>query len=296
MLAETKHTSLRLAAAVLLLLALLTACVSKSAQAQEKIELGRKYLTELNYTEAVASFTEAIQLDPDSIPAYMGRAEAYVGLEQYPEAKADYTTAIEKAADQPYTQAQAYVGRAEVNELTAASEDALSDYEAASNVLDKVDPEKDSSIAANLLEALREKIRAAIARLKALFGTAENANEKETAAELLTRQSVLEWINRERAEKKYAPVQLSTEGQEIADEIANAYHLYCTGKISEDEFGTQERNLMEEWLGETDEVWTITFGEYMSGASITEKAVIGIYENTYVVMYFSGSKSALFNR
>lgn len=37
--------------------------------------MGRKYLTELNYTEAVASFTEAIGLDPEYIPAYMGRAE-----------------------------------------------------------------------------------------------------------------------------------------------------------------------------------------------------------------------------
>ena len=37
--------------------------------------MGRKYLTELNYTEVVASFTEAIGLDPENIPAYMGRAE-----------------------------------------------------------------------------------------------------------------------------------------------------------------------------------------------------------------------------
>lgn len=37
--------------------------------------MGRQYLTELNYTEAVASFTEAIGLDPENIPAYMGRAE-----------------------------------------------------------------------------------------------------------------------------------------------------------------------------------------------------------------------------
>ena len=37
--------------------------------------MGRKYLTELNYTEVVASFTEAIGLDPEHIPAYMGRAE-----------------------------------------------------------------------------------------------------------------------------------------------------------------------------------------------------------------------------
>ena len=40
----------------------------KAVTAADKIELGRKYLTELNYTEAVASFTEAIGLDPENIP------------------------------------------------------------------------------------------------------------------------------------------------------------------------------------------------------------------------------------
>ena len=243
MLAETKHTSLRLAAAVLLVLTLLTACVSKSAQAQEKIDLGQKYLTELNYTEAVASFTEAIELDPDSIPAYMGRAEAHVGLAQYPEAKADYTTAIEKAADQPYTQAQAYVGRAEVNELTAANEDALRDYEAASNALDKVDPEKDSSIAANLLEALREKIRAAIARLKALFGTAEepgNAAGSMAAREYPTTAAVektLQRINAARAEKGWPEVELIpiAECAEIAHEEANIMEQLSMDQITQEE-------------------------------------------------------------
>ena len=138
MLAETKRPSLRLLAVLLLALALFTACTSKAAKAQEKIDLGQKYLTELNYTEAVASFTEAIELDPENIPAYMGRAEAYIGLKQYDDAKADYTTAIEKTEEQPYTQAEAYIGRAEVNELTTANEDALSDYEAASTALDSL--------------------------------------------------------------------------------------------------------------------------------------------------------------
>ena len=112
---------------VLSMILLLTACTSKAQKAVEKVELGQKYLTEQNYTEAVASFTEAIGLDPENIPAYMGRAQAYTGLKQYDDAKADYTTAIEKTEDQPYTQAEAYIGRAEVNELTTDNEDALSD-------------------------------------------------------------------------------------------------------------------------------------------------------------------------
>lgn len=107
---------------LLLSMVFFTACTSKAAKAMEKVELGQKYLTELNYTEAVASFTEAIGLDPENISAYMGRAEAYVGLKQYDDAKTDYTTAIEKAVEQPYTRAEAYVGRAEVNEVTNANE------------------------------------------------------------------------------------------------------------------------------------------------------------------------------
>ena len=173
---------LRLLAALLLVLALFTACSSKAAKAVEKVELGQKYLTELNYTEAVASFTEAIGLDPDNIPAYMGRAEAYVGLKQYDDAKADYTTAIEKTADQPYTQAEAYVGRAEVNELTTSNEDALSDYESASAALETVDVEKITDVTEQMLEALKIKVYNACARLKAFFGQNEAAAADYTSA------------------------------------------------------------------------------------------------------------------
>lgn len=167
---------------MLLAALLFTACTSKAAKAVEKVELGQKYLTELNYTEAVASFTEAIGLDPENIPAYMGRAEAYVGLKQYDDAKADYTTAIEKTADQPYTQAEAYVGRAEVNELTTANEDALADYEAASTALDTVDVEKITDVTEQMLEALKIKIYNACARLKAFFGQNEAAAADYTSA------------------------------------------------------------------------------------------------------------------
>ena len=173
---------LRLFAVLLLALALFTACTSKAAKAQEKIELGQKYLTELNYTEAVASFTEAIELDPENIPAYMGRAEAYIGLKQYDDAKADYTTAIEKTEEQPYQQAEAYIGRAEVNELATANEDALSDYEAASTALDKVDVEKITDVTEQMLEALKIKVYNACARLSALFGKNDAAVASYTKA------------------------------------------------------------------------------------------------------------------
>ena len=167
---------------VLSMILLLTACTSKAQKAVEKVELGQKYLTEQNYTEAVASFTEAIGLDPENIPAYMGRAQAYTGLKQYDDAKADYTTAIEKTEEQPYTQAEAYIGRAEVNELTTDNEDALSDYESASTALDKVDVEKITDVTEQMLEALKIKVYNACARLSAFFGQNEAAAASYTKA------------------------------------------------------------------------------------------------------------------
>lgn len=159
MLTEKRKTRLWLIAAVLLAVFLFTACASGASRVSEKIELGQKYLTELNYTEAVAAFTEVIKINPSNIEAYVGRAEAYKGLKQYEEAKADYTTVIEKAEDMPYTQAQAYAGRAEVyDDLTDDATAAESDYSAAIGLLEKEDVGKKENIAEKLIRELKIKV------------------------------------------------------------------------------------------------------------------------------------------
>ena len=158
MVTEKRRTGLRLIVAVLLEVFLFTACASGASKANEKIELGQKYLTELNYTEAVAAFTEVIKIDPSNIEAYAGRAEAYKGLKQYEEAKADYTTVIEKADDMPYTQAQAYAGRAEVYDLTDDTTAAESDYSAALGLLEHEDVGKKENIAEKLIRELKIKV------------------------------------------------------------------------------------------------------------------------------------------
>ena len=158
MVTEKRRTGLRLIVAVLLEVFLFTACASGASKANEKIELGQKYLTELNYTEAVAAFTEVIKIDPSNIEAYAGRAEAYKGLKQYEEAKADYTTVIEKADDMPYTQAQAYAGRAEVYDLTDDTTAAESDYSAALGLLENEDVGKKENNAEKLIRELKIKV------------------------------------------------------------------------------------------------------------------------------------------
>lgn len=152
------------AGAVCLLVSLLaalffTACVSKAVNAADKIELGQKYLTELNYTEAVASFTEAIRLDPDNIQAYMGRAEAYLALGEYEKALEDYRFVSQKTEEMPYTRAISYMGQAEVYEKIDKQDRALADYGLAKVLLTASDVGKAESVSEDdikikLVEAL----------------------------------------------------------------------------------------------------------------------------------------------
>ena len=152
------------AGAVCLLVSLLaalffTACVSKSVNAADKIELGQKYLTELNYTEAVASFTEAIKLDPDNIQAYMGRAEAYMALGEYDKALADYRFISGMTEDMPYTRGLSYIGQAEVYEKMEQPARAVSDYGLAKALLKASDAGKaenvsEEDVSAKLVQVL----------------------------------------------------------------------------------------------------------------------------------------------
>lgn len=178
----------RLAGLAVLLLAiamLLAACATGATDTAEKIELGQKYLTELNYTEAVAAFTEVIKMDSSNIEAYMGRAEAYKCLEQYDEAKADYTTAIEKTDEMPYTQAQAYAGRAEVYDLTDETEAAESDCSAAIALLDEDGVGEKENIAQAFIRELRIRVLQFHAEVCMKLGLYDKAAEDyEKLAEL----------------------------------------------------------------------------------------------------------------
>lgn len=130
-----KTRILRAVAGMMIAAMLLTSCAGSTTKYRKRIELGWKYLSETNYTEAITAFTTAIRLNPDDIEAHLARAQAYAALEKYEEAAADYTTVIERTDDQPYKQVKAYVGRAGADENIDKLADAESDYSAALNLL-----------------------------------------------------------------------------------------------------------------------------------------------------------------
>lgn len=129
MFAETrKRAALRLTAVFLLAAMLFTACASGAPKAADYLELGQRYLTEMNYSEAVAQFTEAIRLDPNDIQAYLGRAQAYEAMGEYEKALADYEMAAQLAEDVPYTLALACSGQAAMYEALQQPEQAADAY------------------------------------------------------------------------------------------------------------------------------------------------------------------------
>lgn len=65
----------------------LCACGSSAAKWQEQYDLGKKYLDDGNYKEAVVAFKAAITIDPKRAEAYSGAADAYIGQDDYDNAR-----------------------------------------------------------------------------------------------------------------------------------------------------------------------------------------------------------------
>ncbi len=61
----------------------------------KNLDLGNKYLLEMDYDSAVTAFSRAIEIDEMSPDAYIGRGDAYAALGDYAKAWADYEKAEE---------------------------------------------------------------------------------------------------------------------------------------------------------------------------------------------------------
>ncbi len=74
-----KHLRIWIAVALLLPVAVAISGCGKSVeeQIQEQLELGQRYLTEMNYEEAIVAFQKVIELDPKNIDGYRNLGDTY---------------------------------------------------------------------------------------------------------------------------------------------------------------------------------------------------------------------------
>lgn len=61
---------------------------------KKQLDLGQKYLSEMNYEEAIVSFTRVLEIDPMCTDAYLGLTDAYVGINDFGTAKATLENGI----------------------------------------------------------------------------------------------------------------------------------------------------------------------------------------------------------
>jgi DNA-binding SARP family transcriptional activator len=83
------------------ILLLLVSCskTPASLSTQELLNLGEKYLLEMNYEQAVVYFEQLIALEPRNPRGYTGLATAYVGLEKYDKAIDTLKTGVKKISN-----------------------------------------------------------------------------------------------------------------------------------------------------------------------------------------------------
>lgn len=66
---------------------------------QEHLDLGRKYLEEMDYEQALVAFEEAIRIDPKCVDAYLGMAETYESMGNDPAAALTQEEGYEKSLE-----------------------------------------------------------------------------------------------------------------------------------------------------------------------------------------------------
>lgn len=83
---------------VLLWMRLRSGSASSPNKIEEKLRLGQKYLSELDYDRAVAEFTDVIKIDDKTVEAYVGLGEAYSGKRDWTLAVGNYDKAVSTAS------------------------------------------------------------------------------------------------------------------------------------------------------------------------------------------------------
>ena len=142
---------------------LATACGSGK---KVTIETAQAYMDEGKYEEAVEAYSAMIEVDPNNIDLYMGRADAYVYLKKYPEAITDYTSVV--GIDDAYVPAYSYRG------VLYFAEDDLENGELDLNKVSALSSDEDR-------DAAYDAIRAYLGRLE--FEDVEDAeNDVYTAS------------------------------------------------------------------------------------------------------------------
>lgn len=106
---KKRNTPILIAIAIVIL-ALIVTCVvlfvksnSPEKRLQTQLDLGSRYLEELDYEQAIAAYEMALEIDPMNVEAYSGLAEAYLGTGDEDKAIDTLLTGMDRTGDDSLT-------------------------------------------------------------------------------------------------------------------------------------------------------------------------------------------------
>ena len=135
------------------------------------LDLGQKYLLEEDYEQAVVEFNKAIEIDPMSVDAYLGAAEAYVWLGDLESAKETVERGLEAVED-------------------VRLEEKLKEIQSEIDRIAKEEEERQR--AAEAAEREAEEKRKTEEALKLLYEKLEAGEEDEAIVEYVWRENLME--------------------------------------------------------------------------------------------------------
>ncbi len=83
---KSKIIIIGLSLAIIMVIALISYLLfmnSKDQRVKRQLSVGEKYLEEMNYENAILAYNLVLEIDPMSEDAYLGLADAYIGLQDY---------------------------------------------------------------------------------------------------------------------------------------------------------------------------------------------------------------------
>ncbi len=153
-----KIPKLSMILSIFLLIAVLSSCSSpaRPLTSEELLDLGEKYLLELNYEEAVMQFTKLIEIEPKNPRGYLGLAEAYAGLDDTDKA----VTALENGLKQlPENQEiKAMLERLTKSDITEVESDQETATEQRDETMSDPIPENIAIIIDDIKNALKKEL------------------------------------------------------------------------------------------------------------------------------------------
>ncbi len=253
---------------------LISACSKPiEVQIQEQLDLGNKYLTEMNYEQAVIAFTKAIELDEKNVAAYEGAARAYEAMGRNDEAFSVVLEGYSSSGESE--QLQACVIELFRNTLNKAEN--VEDYDHLASWLEQISAlnmDKDQS------DVLKEELEAAI--LSEIYKAQEEYDIQRAEAFI----TILEKIDSESAYTYLARIEMElarAEFEAAEESVEKGLEKYPDNdslkKYSED----FNKGLYQNHQGETlKEIW------YEADGSINSYHITTYSRNEETIQYYNG--------